>query len=177
MPRYYTGFRDFAYKISGGTMTPLKGAQKLSFATQSASRELTMRVGSGAAAYSESVETGRTADLSIVQLPVSFLVDVLGYTVDENGVLTEGVLRRPVHFSLFYEVQTDGEPIRTQLYDVCCVRPNFDVTSMTNKPSVDIRKLKLIVNADLRNTKAYERSVSREDSAEMFNTWFGEVQT
>lgn len=177
MPRYYTGFRNFAYKINGGTMTPLKGAQKLSFASQNANRDLTVRVGSSAAAYSENIETGRTADLDIVQLPVSFLVDVLGYTVDKNGVLTEGLLHRPVHFSLFYENQTDGEPIRTQLYDVCCTRPNFDVTTMTNKPSVDIRKLKLIINADLRNTKAFERSVSREDSAEQFDTWFGEVQT
>lgn len=177
MPRYYTGFRNFAYKVSGGTKTPLAGAQKLSFTSQNASRELTVRVGSGAAAYAENIETGRTADLDIVQLPVSFLVDVLGYTVDENGVLTEGLLNRPVHFSLFYETQTDGEPIRTQLYDVCCTRPNFDVTTMTNKPSVDIRKLKLTINADLRSTKNFGRSVSREDSAEQFDTWFGEVQT
>ena len=174
MPRYYTGFRNFAYKISGGIKTPLAGAQKLSFTSQSASRDMTVRVGSGAAAYSESIETGRAADLSIVQLPVSFLV---GYTMDENGVLTEGLLHRPVHFSLFYEMQTDGEPIRTQLYDVCCIRPNFDVTTMTNKPSVDIRKLRLIVNAGLRNTKTFGRSVSREDSTEIFDTWFGEVQT
>ena len=174
---YTVGIRNCAYKISGGNMSPLIGAQKLSFATQNAKRDMIVRVGSGAAAYSEDYETGRTADLSIVQLPVSFLVDVLGYTVSENGVLTEGLLNRPVHFSLFYETQTDGEPIRTQLYDVCCTRPNFDVSTMTNKPSVDIRKLKLTINADLRNTKTFGRSVSREDSAEQFDTWFGEAVT
>lgn len=172
MPLYNTGFRNFAYKISGGTMTPLEGAQKLSFTVQSAARELMVRTASGMAAYTENVETGRKADLEIVQLPVSFLVDVLGYTL-VDGILTEG-LHRPVHFSLFYEQQTDGEPIRTQLYDVCCTRPNFDVTTMTNRPSVDIRKLSLVVNAD-QSEQVYSQSVSREDNAEAFDTWFGEA--
>ena len=125
----------------------------------------------------ENIEAGKLADLDIVQLPVSFLVDVLGYTLTAGNVLVENAQYKPVHFSLFYEQQTDTEPVRTQVFDVCCVRPDFDVTTMTNRPSVDIKKLKLIINADVRSTSANLRTISREDNAELFDTWFGEAST
>ena len=177
MPRYYTGFRNFLYKVGSGELKPLYGAQKISFKQQTVPRSLTVRVGAGALNYSENIEAGKLADLDIVQLPVSFLVDVLGYTLTAGNVLVENAQYKPVHFSLFYEQQTDTEPVRTQVFDVCCVRPDFDVTTMTNRPSVDIKKLKLIINADVRSTSANLRTISREDNAELFDSWFGEATT
>ena len=52
MPRYYTGFRNFLYKVGRGELKPLYGAQKISFKQQTVPRSLTVRVGAGALNYS-----------------------------------------------------------------------------------------------------------------------------
>lgn len=176
--RYSTGFNSFAYRVRGGsTLSPLIGAQKLAFSEGTDNRDLIVRLDSGdVIQYSETVSTGRTATLDIVQLPADFLKNVLGYTQGTSKVLVEGIQRTYTHFSLFYQYETDTEPVRVQLYDVVCAKPNFDVTTITNRPSVDIKKLKLIINPDI-SAGAYSRSITRSENASLYDSWFGVVTT
>ena len=175
---YNTGLKNCTYKVSGSlTRKPLTGAQKISFASNSAERTISVRTDKGAVAYSDTIETGKTATLEIVQLPVDFLVDVLGYDYT-NGILTEKTKHKATHFSLYYEVQTDTEPQRVQIFDCVCAKPDFDVTTITNTPSVDIKKLKLLISPEKTNigiSDNYSRSTSHSENATAFDTWFSTI--
>lgn len=178
MTKFSTGFRNFAYKAQGSfDKLPLPGAQKLSPSSQTVQRTLLVRTGTGAVNYTDTIGTIEQKTLEIVYLPESFLVDILGYQISD-GTITEPILYRPKHFSLFYETQTDTEPIRTQLFDVVCGKPEFDVTSITNRLNVDVRRLALTLNPELKAFSpqqpfgGYSRSVKRSDNAEAFDTWW-----
>lgn len=179
---YSIGIKNCAYKISGGTLSPLASAQKISFSNKSETRNFICRLSDGqVTSYNEVVDAGKDATLEIITLPLKFMKEVLGFTQAQNGVITENIRPKSVHFSLFYETQGDDEPIRVQLYDVVCPQPDFDVTTISNKLAVDGRKLKLIVNSsvyeDLSKPRSIGRSIRRSDNPTLFDNWFGEVTT
>lgn len=170
---FNTGLKNCSYKASGSlTRKPLAGAQKISFSNNTAERQIKVRTTS-ITSYNETIEIGKAAALEVVQLSVDFLVDVLGYSY-ENGILTENLKRKPTHFSLYYEVQSDTEPTRIQIYDCVCTKPDFDATTITNNPSVDTKKLKLIINPENFNgiTGKISRSVTYSENATAYSTWF-----
>lgn len=170
---YSTGISNCMYAVHGSNVKKrLNGAVKLSFKPSSEDRTLIVRDSRGGAMqFTDTRRSGiRQATLDIVSLPVSFLVDILGWTQDSSGVLYEG-LQPDVSISLFYETENGGRPIRHQLYDCVVCAPSFDVSTITGRLSADIRKLDIIVNPDT-STGKYSRQIARDDNGELFNNWF-----
>lgn len=178
---YSTGISNCMYAVRGSNVKKrLNGAVKLSFKPSPEDRTLIVRGNSGGVMQiTDTRRSGiRQATLEIVSLPVSFLVDVLGWTQDSNGVLYEG-LQPDVGISLYYETENGGRPIRHQLYDCVVCAPNFDVSTITGRLSADTRKLDIIINPyrnnyyrDINSDK-YSRQIAREDNPTLFNSWFG----
>lgn len=133
-----------------------------------------MREGGRAYSYTAAAkEKERRYALEIVSLTKAFLTEVLGFTENEDGSLTEGI-RPDVHISLFYETDNGGRPVRYQLYDCAVETPSFDAATMSESLSADTRKLEFTANPDPYNEGAYGRQIARADNAETFDTWFGE---
>lgn len=173
---YNTGIQNCMYAIHGSsTKKQLNGAIKLSFRPSSGDRKLLVRDSKGAAMQYTDVRRSNTrqATLEIVSLPVSFLIDVLGWTQDSSGVLYESI-QPDIHISLFYETENGGHPIRHQLYDCVVCSPSFDVSTMTRQLSVNPRKLDIIVNPD-RSTGKFSRQIARDDNTTLYNNWFESV--
>ncbi len=173
MNDYSIGFSEFHYSVRGGALLPLAGAVKIGFKPQMNERSIQVRLLDGSfAVYSEVYDLNEKASIEIISLPEHFLINILGYTRDESGVLYAGIYK-PVHFSLFYEERNEGTATRHQLYDVVCTKPDFDASTMTNRLSVDTRRLELVINRDIRNTGYYKRQIRKEDNSELFERWFG----
>ena len=181
---YNTGFKNFQYVVHGGISTvpaPLPGAIKISFKPTTASRTLKVRLSNGTMmSTSKTIDAGKTAQLSIVDLPEGFLKSVLGYNKASDGTLYEGQ-QSEVHFMLLYETQGATEPTRHLLYDCVCVKPSYDATTISAKPGIDTKTLDLLISPSMKDgTTAekvyygkYERTVKRSDNATLYDTWFG----
>lgn len=173
---YSSGISNCHFAVRGiqpGTLKSLPGAIKLSFKPSAEGRSFIVRDGANAYSYTSSRGSReRRAELEIVGLTKDFLVDVLGYTENEDGSLTEGI-QPDVHISLFYETENGGRPVRTWLYDCVVCAPSFDASTLGSRLSADTRKLDIIVDPDRTHGGAYSRSIARADNAELFSTWFG----
>ena len=173
---YSSGISGCHFAVRGyspGVLKSLPGAIKLSFKPSAEDRSFIVRDGANAYSYTSSRKgKERRAELDIVGLTKDFLIDVLGYTENEDGSLTMGI-QPDVHISLFYETENGGRPVRHQLYDCVVCAPNFDASTLGSRLSVDTRKLDIIVNSDPRYGGAYGRIIARSDNAELFGTWFG----
>ena len=174
---YSSGISGCHYAVrslsSAGTLKSLPGAIKLSFKPSSEDRSFIVRDGAKAYSYTSSRRSKELrAELEIVGLTKDFLIDVLGYTENEDGSLTMG-LQTDVHISLFYETENGGRPVRHQLYDCEVCTRGFDVSTLGGRLTVDTRKLDIIVNPDPYNGSAYGRSIAKADNAVLFGSWFG----
>ena len=62
--------------------------------------------------------SGYTGDLEIALVPLDFATDILGETLDTNGVLTENNTAEVSQFALLFEFSGDKNKIRHCLF--CC---------------------------------------------------------
>lgn len=174
---YSTGISNCHYAVRNDSDTGkpgrLPGAVKLSFKSSSEERSFIVREG-GRIYNHTSVRKckERTAVLEIISLTRDFLVDVLGWTLNDDGSLTEGI-QHDVHISLFYETDNGGRPVRHWLYDCVVGEPSFDASTITDSPGVDTQKLDIIINPDLQHDGNYSRKIARADNPELFDSWFG----
>lgn len=174
------GFKNFYYAVrtstGTGTPVPMPGAIKISVKPQTENRVINIRRSDGTLIqYTEgAVETGKTATVDIINLPVSFLTDILGYTIDENGVLIEHE-QQAKHFVLLYENTRNGEAVRHQYTDCVCSKPNFDVTTITSEAGIDKKSLELILNPDIFGSGGYSKSITESQNPEIFAKWFDKV--
>lgn len=174
---YSTGISNCYYAVrsgaSVGKLGKLPGAVKLSNKSSSEDRSFTVRDGGRVYQHTSARRVKeRSRALEIVNLTKDFLTDVLGWVMDEDGSLTEGI-QPDVHISLFYETENGGRPVRHWLYDCVVGEPDFDASTITDKPGIDTYKLEIIENPDPYRDGKYSRKISRADNAELFDTWFG----
>lgn len=176
MPRSAScGFRNFHYCLRTGAAAPvaLPGAIKLGREPNMEPITITPNIPGTPTEYTVGYrDKGLKLDLEIVSLPQSFLTDVLGYTVDSNGILIEN--EHPiVHFALLYETQdTAGFAVRHSYMDCVCEKPKFDASTMSGNFSIDTKKLSLVVNKDIFGTKSYKKSITAAQNATVYNNWF-----
>lgn len=172
---YSTGIKNCHYVVKGTAIEvkKLPGAVRLSMKPSAADRNIKVR--SGSTIYQTTTArqgTQRQAELEIVSLPESFLIDVLGWTKGTDGSLTEGI-QPNVHIILLYETENGGCPVRHMLYDCVVSSPSFDATTISSDLSIDKRKLDIVFNPDPSNNNNLSRQIARADNENLFNSWFG----
>ena len=167
--------RKYQGGVSGelGELEKLPGAVKLSNRSSSEDRSFTVRDGDRIYQYTAARKCKeRQRSLEIVSLTKKFLEEVLGWTVNDDGSMTEG--QRPdVHISLFYETDNGGRPVRQWLYDCVVGELSFDASTIEEGLGIDTYKLDIIENPDPDRNGNYGRKISRADNEELFDSWFG----
>ncbi len=89
--------------------------------------------------FTKDANQGYEGEMTIADIPVSFLKDCLGFTQDDNGALFEHMDAIQKPFALMFEVQGDLQPRRFVFYECLAARPNVDANTIKGaiEPSTD----------------------------------------
>lgn len=122
---------------------------------------------------------GYTGSIEFALIPDDFRVDILGETVDANGVTSESSDNHGSEFALMFQFEGDVNQKRHVLYRCKATRPGIESETMKDKtetknesldltvrPSIDTGNLKHKVKASIDNST---------DHAAVYDTWFTKV--
>lgn len=113
------GLSNVFYAVKDGdtytTPVPIKGGVKMTTDPQSDSS--TFYADNGGY-FVSTVNSGRTGTLTIARAPKQFLIDCLGWMVDDNGIVLETADGKNAEVALLYQVETDQDAEKFVLYDV-----------------------------------------------------------
>lgn len=161
--KWRTGLKNVHYalvtddgngNISYGTPTPIRGAISLSIKPKI---EVTDIAADDEPAY-DSVEDnqGYEGDIEFLQIPDSFKTEVLGDTIDGNGVLIENKDGKTKRIALLFEFDGDNNKTRHILYNCRVTRPSVDGKTKGEKVETQNDTLSLVAYPakDTGNIKA-----------------------
>ena len=170
------------------TVTENNGVYTVSYATPVAipgARELTLDVsGEPTVIWADNIQyvtiganAGYEGTATVLTVPESFYTDILGMTVDENGLLCETESDTLSQFALLGEFDTeDTERKRFALYNCTASKPSFG--GSTKEEEVEAYEFEIPITA----TPALDTGVIKAtalntgDSATAFAAWFTSVQ-
>jgi phi13 family phage major tail protein len=125
--------------------------------------------------FTQASNQGYTGDLEIALIPESFLKDILGLVVDDNGALVETADATTHAFALGFEVQGDDKGKKTWLYNCTCARPNQDAATKDKGITPTTDKLSLVVAPRLSDKKVKISMTLNETNATAYGTFFTSV--
>ena len=119
-----------------------------------------------------SKDNGYTGSIEFANLSDEDRVEILGNSLDENGVLIENEDDRPNEQALLFEINGDAAKKRHVLYNVLMTKPA--VNAKTGKePQSDTLDLRARPAVDTGNIKA---SVPNDaEHKNVYDTWYEEV--
>lgn len=95
--------------------------------------------------YTSSANNGYQGDLEVALLPDSFRSDVLGETVDTNGLYAEYSNAATVEFALLFQFEGDDKAARHCLYRCTASRPS--VSGNTKEESIEPQTESITITA------------------------------
>jgi len=89
--------------------------------------------------FTREANQGYEGEMTIADVPASFLKDCLGFTEDGNGAVFENMDAVQTPFALLFEVQGDVQPRRFVFYECLAARPNVEANTVkgTIEPTTD----------------------------------------
>lgn len=121
--------------------------------------------------FASNVNQGYKGTLELAKIPDSFKVDILGFEVDQNGVITENSEAIPKKFALLFEFSGNVHKARYVLYNVSCGRPNLEGQTNTNTLAIKSQTLNITVSQG--NEKRIKSKVYSDCAA--YDKWFEQV--
>lgn len=123
--------------------------------------------------YSTSSNQGYEGTLTLALLPKDFRVEVLGDTLDENGILTENANAKTKRIALMFEFDGDVKATRHVIYNCTVNRPGM--ASSTKAESVEPGTTELTFVAAPREDGVVKRSTTGETPDQVYNAWYTQV--
>lgn len=161
--KWRTGLKNVHYavvtddgngNVSYGVPVPIRGAISLSIKPKI---EVTDIAADDEPAY-DSVEDyqGYEGDIEFLQVPDSFKTEVLGDTIDSNGVLIENKDGKTKRIALLFEFDGDKNKTRHLLYNCRVTRPSVEGKTKGDKVETQNETLSLVAYPakDTGNIKA-----------------------
>lgn len=165
-------------KANGSYDTPkaMPGGVSLSVSPVSADMTIKSRVGNVPYKAQEGEVSG---SLVIASVPLAFLTDIFGITVDGNGAVIEKGYSKPVHFALLYQTEGDsGDAKRVVWYDCTAQKPNYSIRTNEEGISVTTDTLTLTMRRNPgRLMRGYNDPLKAEltDSDTGYDTFYSNV--
>ena len=117
--------------------------------------------------FTKDANQGYEGEMTVADIPPSFLKDCLGFVEDSNGALFEHADAEQTPFALLFEVQGDLQPRRFVFYECLASRPNVDANTVRGaiEPTTDTfafvavpRRVDGMVKAVLVKTSSNEQA-------------------
>lgn len=127
--------------------------------------------------FATAADTGYQGDLEIATLPDDFRKDILGDTVDQNGLLVESADSIKKEFALLFQFEGDTKARRHCMYRCTVSRPN--ITGKTTEEQVQPQTTKLTITAmPLTSAKHITKSSISNTTADkaVYDAWFTAVK-
>lgn len=111
--------------------------------TPTAVGETTNFYADNTAYFTVTANNGYTGELELANVPDAILAEMLGWEIDENGMLVEVSDAMPKHFALMAQVQGDKRNRRFVYYDCIASRPVKERTTKAESitPTTDVLNL------------------------------------
>lgn len=114
---------------------------------------------------------GYTGKLTLVGVPESFYVSVLGWKL-ENGILIEPYIDgEPIPFQLLWQVKGTGE--RFVLYECYADKPN--ILAETDEESPSISDIEIPIYAYSDTDKRIKGNTAESTPTAVYNSWFNKA--
>lgn len=121
--------------------------------------------------------TGYTGELELANVPDAVIAEILGWIIDDNGMLVEVSDGIPKHFALLGQVLGDKRNRRFVYYDCVASRPAKErtTTNETTTPATDVLSVTVspIIVADRKLVKG-DLELS-DTNATQYNGFFDDV--
>ena len=122
---------------------------------------------------------GYTAEIEMANIPDSVIKEMLGWEMDDNGMLVEVSDAQPKHFALMGEVQGDSKNRRFVYYDCVAQRPTKEKTTKgdTTIPATDVMPLTISpITIGGKNIVKGDMELGATNETE-YNAFFTQVTT
>jgi phi13 family phage major tail protein len=161
----------------GTYVTPVAIEGAVSLSLKPAGSELTA-YGDNIAQVDFSINQGYSGSIAFNLIPDDFKTDILGETVDANGVVTESSDAKASEFALLFQFLGDVNNRRHVLYRCKASRPNVESETMKDKADAKEESLDLtvrpIANGSLKHkVKSYVDDLP--ETASVYANWFDKV--
>lgn len=120
---------------------------------------------------------GYTAELEMALVPDTVLAKMLGWEIDDNGMLVEVSDGLPEHFALMGQVQGDKKNRRFVYYDCVAARPTkeHNTKGETLEPTTDVLTLTILpIEIDGKNVIKGTIELD-ETNAAVYESFFDDV--
>lgn len=176
--------------ISFGEVKPIKGSRQFSFSKEGGD-DSKWYADDGVYYNIPGTNTGYSGDLTVAKIPDEFLIDVLGFFLDANGVLVEDADAVSKEFALMMEFS--GDKMKTRHCFFRCTASRPDINANTIEEQAEPQEETISITAipvefttviegeqgepDVTITKRIVKSKANEtDSPTQYAEWFTTVQ-
>jgi len=127
--------------------------------------------------YTSNTNNGYTGTLEVANVPDDILAEMLGMTVDTNGMLVESAEDKQKEFALMGEIKGDEKDRRFVYYRCKAARPSQDSTTSDTGETPDTDSLEVTVMPIESGDKKLVKGVLELDDANqaVFDEFFNEV--
>ena len=153
-----------------GTPVPMPGSVSISL---DANGEPENFYADGIAYYVINNNMGYDGDLELALIPESFRTDVLGETLDANGVLVENSNTELAAFALLFEFDGDQKHIRHVLYNCSASRPGIE--GKTNEDSKEVQTETLTIKATPLPDGKVKAKTGNATNQTAYDNWYSSV--
>ncbi len=117
--------------------------------------------------------SGYEGDLEIALVTTDFATDILGETLDENGVLVERTDAELTEFALGFEFEGDKNKIRHWMYRCSASRPTTE--GNTTEESTEVKTETLSLKATALPTREVKVKTCENTDETTYNNWYDAV--
>lgn len=165
--------------VAFGTPEPVKGSVALS--TEPQGDEYTFYADNGPY-YSVTSNNGYTGDLEVALMPDEKLVEMLGYEIDDNGMVVEIAGGKQKPFALLAQFEGDMKNRKIVYYNCKASRPSVEKTTTTEGIEVSTETYPLVIQPiELSGKRVVKGHIElldtpSADNTAAYNNFFTQVQ-
>ena len=129
--------------------------------------------------FTVTANNGYTGELELANIPDAVLAEMLGWLIDDNGMVVEVSDAIPKHFALLGQVQGDKRNRRFVYYDCVASRPAKERTTKNESitPATDVLNLTVsTIEIDGRMIVKGDLELS-DSNAVQYNSFFNSIYT
>ena len=117
---------------------------------------------------------GYSGDFESALIPDSFKTDIMGETVNTNGIYIEDAAAQPAAFALLFEFNGDANATKYALYNCKMTRPSIE--SSTTENGIEVNTVKGEITAAPRPNDGVIKGVCPTTTATAYASWYNAVQ-